>query len=235
MGAPIAEQKLEQTAASKSAILVRSRLRRLLEFDVGPPGVVMYLGPPIDDNEILVRLPVEYRRLLETVNGYVAYHGGLHVRGACTSPTWHSLRAAWNGVDAIHQLFPAVTAEDVPFGEDALGDQFIYRDGYVWKLEAEIGELKPLKMTLAEFDAAVRADPDEFLALGPLREFQDQGGDLEPGQLLSVIPPFVLKESAAAVSYRAVPVLDRLRFLSQLACQLRDVPDGGTVVFDTSE
>jgi len=194
----------------------------------------VYRGSPIDDDEILVRLPVEYRRLLETVNGYVAYRGGLHVRGACTSPAWHSLRAAWCGADAIHRLFPAVAAEDVPFGEDALGDQFICRDGFVWKLDAEIGQLKPLMMTLPEFDAAVRADPDEFLALGPLREFQDQGGDLEPGQLLSVIPPFVFKESAAGVSYRAVPVLDRLRFLSQLACELRDVPDGGTVVFTRS-
>lgn len=191
----------------------------------------MFRGPPIDDIELLSRLPAEYQRLLETVNGYVAYHGGLHLRGACTSPTWHSLRAAWSGVDAIHQLFPAVSAEDIPFGEDALGDQFVYRDGYVWKLDAEIGELKPLKMTLPEFDAAVRADPDEFLALGPLRDFQAQGGSLEPGQLLSVIPPFVLKESAAGVSYRAVPVLDRLRFLSHIARELRDVPDGGTIVF----
>ncbi len=191
----------------------------------------MYRGPPIDDNDILTKLPDEYRRLLETINGYVAYSGGFHVRGACTSPAWHSLRAAWCGDDAIHQLFPAVAPEDLPFGQDALGDQFVWRDGFVWKLDAEVGDLKPLMMTLPEFDAAVRTDPDEFLALGPLREFQGQGGDLEPGQLLSVIPPFVFKESADSVSYRAVPVLDRLRFLSQLAGQLRDVPDGGTVVF----
>lgn len=195
----------------------------------------MYRGPPIDDDELLTRLPAEYRRLLEIVNGYVAYHGGLHVRGACRSPAWHSLRSAWDGVDAIHRLFPSVAAEDLPFAQDALGDQFLWRDGGVWKLDAEIGELKPLKMTLPEFDAAVRADPDEFLGLGPLREFQAQGGNLEPGQLLSVIPPFVFKESAARVTYRAVPVLDRLKFLSHLAGELRDVPDGATVRLQTSE
>lgn len=174
-------------------------------------------------------MPAEYRRLLETVNGYVAYHGGLHVRGACSFPAWHSLRSAWCGDDAIHQLFPAVAPEDLPFGQDALGDQFVWREGYVWKLDAEIGELKPLRMSLPEFDAAVRTDPDEFLALGPLREFQTQGGNLEPGQLLSVIPPFVFKESATGVTYRAVTVLDRLKFLSHLARELRDVPDGATV------
>lgn len=188
----------------------------------------MYCGPPIDDAEILARLPGEYRRLLETVNGYVADRGGWHVRGACGSPAWHSLREAWCGVDAIHRLFPAVAADDIPFGQDALGDQYVLRNGEVWKLDAEVGELNPLQMTLPEFDAAVRADPDEFLALGPLREFQAEGGTLEPGQLLSVYPPFVFKESANGVTYRAVAALDRLRFLSDLARQLRDIPDGGS-------
>jgi hypothetical protein len=195
----------------------------------------MFRGPPIDDNELLTRLPPEYRQLLETVNGYVAYSGGLHVRGACSSPAWHSLRAAWSGVDAIHLLFPARKPEDVPFAQDALGDQFLWRDGYVWKLDAETGELNPLTMTLPEFDEAVRTDPDEFLALGPLRAFQAQGGTLEPGQLLSVMPPFIFKESATGVTYRAVPVQDRLKFLSHLAGSLWDLPDGATVDIRTSE
>lgn len=189
----------------------------------------MYLGPEIDDREILEDIPPEYRRLLETVNGYVAYHGGLHIRGACTAPLWHSLRSAWRGPEAIHRLFPAVTPDDVPFGQDGLGDQFVLRGGSVWKLQAEFGELAPLNMTLSEFDAAVRADPDNFLLLGPLHQFRAQGGGLEPGQLLSVMPPFVFQEAAESVSYRAIPMSDRLRFLSDLARQLRDVPDGARV------
>jgi hypothetical protein len=193
----------------------------------------VYRGPEIDDREILEHIPREYRRLLETVNGYVAYHGGLHVRGACTEPLWHSLRAAWHGPEAIHRLFPDVSQNDVPFGQDGLGDQFLVRDGLVWKLNAEYGELEPLNMTLPEFDAAARADPDEFLLLGPIREFRAQGGKLEPGQLLSVMPPFVLQESARRVSYRAVPMGDRLSFLSELSRQLRGVPDGEKVQYRT--
>src|SRR5437763_1751021 len=57
----------------------------------------MYVGPPVDDPAILDRLPGEYRALLARANGYVAYHGGLHLRGACFAPEWHSLRAAWDG------------------------------------------------------------------------------------------------------------------------------------------
>src|SRR5262245_33397894 len=119
----------------------------------------MYIGPEIDDFEILGRLPDSYRSLLEVANGYVAYHGGLHIRGACLFPEWHSLRAAWSGREAIYRLFPEVLPKDIPFGEDALGDQFLLRNEVVWKLCGETGEMLSQELTLAEFDAAVRADP----------------------------------------------------------------------------
>jgi hypothetical protein len=189
----------------------------------------MYLGPEIDDFEILRLLPDSYRALLEVANGYVAYNGGLHVRGACFSPEWHSLRAAWRGDEAVHRLFPEVLADDVPFAEDALGDQFVLRQGVVWNLSAETGEIASLRLTLPEFDAAVRADPDGFLALGPLHQFLSEGGKLEPGQLLGAYPPFVFKESADGVMISAEPARERRLFLSDLARQIRDVPDGEEV------
>src|SRR6476646_6059971 len=77
----------------------------------------MFHGPPIDDEAILERLPGPYAELLRSVNGYVAYHGGLHVRGACHQPTWHSLRYNWLGNGAIHKLYPALTPDDIPFAE----------------------------------------------------------------------------------------------------------------------
>jgi hypothetical protein len=189
----------------------------------------MYCGPGIDDLEILRRLPAGYRDLLHVANGYVAYHGGLHVRGACLLPEWHSLRAAWLGEDAIHRLFSEISPDDIPFAEDALGDQFVIRETIVWKLSGETGETSSLGLTLAEFDAAVQADPNDFLQLGPLQQFRAEGGKLEAGQLLSAYPPFVFKESADGVSLRAVPALDRRRFLSRLAREIRDLPNGASV------
>jgi len=191
----------------------------------------MYVGPAIDDFEILRLLPSGYRDLLETANGYVAYHGGLHVRGACVLPEWHSLRAAWVGEDAIHRLFSEVSADDIPFAEDALGDQFVIREDLVWRLSSESGDIVSLGLTLAEFDAAVRADPDEFLQLGPLHQFRSEGGHLEPGQLLAAYPPFVFKESAGGVRLSAIPAHELRRYLSHLARSIRDVPAGGRVRF----
>jgi hypothetical protein len=189
----------------------------------------MYVGPPIDDHEILARLPAAYRDLLGRANGYVAFHGGLHVRGACQAPAWHSLRAVWEGAGALHRLFSAVRPTDVPFGEDALGDQFLLRDGLVHRLAAETGDMETLGVDLAGFDAAARADPVGYLGLEPLEAFRAEGGALAPGELLSVYPPFVVAADGPRRSYRAIPAADRLGSLARLAAQLRDLPDGTAV------
>ena len=157
----------------------------------------MYVGPSTDDRDILERLPAEYCTLLAQANGYVAYHGGLHVRGACLSPDWHSLRAAWDGERAVHRLWPAVSPNDVPFAQDALGDQFVLRHDQVHRLAAETGELESLGVDLLGFDAAVRSDPVEYLNLAPLEAFRAAGGVLQPGQLLSVYPPYCFEGAEA--------------------------------------
>ena len=110
---------------------------------------VTFVGPPIDDHEILAKIPANLAGLLQQLNGFIQFHGGLHVRGACRQPSWHSLRDAWVGVHAFHSLYPTVHPEDVPFTEDCLGDQFLLRDERVHRLAAETGELQALNLSLA--------------------------------------------------------------------------------------
>jgi hypothetical protein len=192
----------------------------------------MYTGPEIDDPEILERLPAMLRSRLEQRNGFIAYDGGLHVRGACREPAWHSLRAAW---DVFHREYDAVQPDDVPFAEDCVGDQWLLRDGQVLHLAAETGAVEPLALDLDGFFAAVEADPVETLGLHPLLEFQRTGGRLEPGQLISVYPPFATKQSADGVSLRAVPAHERRDFLWTMAKQLQGVPPGSTIRFRVVE
>jgi hypothetical protein len=110
-----------------------------------------------------------------------------------------------------------------------VGDQYLLRDGQVMQLSAETGELEALGVDLDGFFAAVEADPVETLGLHPLLQLQQEGGRLEPGQLISVYPPFVAEQSADGVSLAPVPARDRHDFLWTLAEQLRDLPDGATV------
>lgn len=192
---------------------------------------VTFTGPPLDDGEVLDRLPANLVKLLRQINGFIQFHGGLHVRGACREPDWHSLRDAWDGEAAFWRLYPEVQRADVPFAEDCMGNQFLLRDGVAHKLAAETGEVESLGVGLREFFEAVAADPIEYLSLHPLLQFQRDGGSCGLGQLLAAFPPFCTKESAAGVSLAAISAGERRRFLADLAAQLRDVPEGGKIDF----
>ncbi|MDQ3816354.1 MAG: SMI1/KNR4 family protein [Acidobacteriota bacterium] len=179
-----------------------------------------YVGSEITDSEILGRIPEDYRRLLNQTNGFILFDGGLHVRGAVLSPAWHSLRRVWLGDSALHKLFPAINESDVPFAQDCLGDQFVLRAGVVHKLDAEAGEVETLGMNLEAFLNHAFENPVEFLSLHPLLQFMSEGGELRPGQLLSVYPPFITEESAGGVSLRAISMFDRIGFLADFARQV---------------
>jgi hypothetical protein len=195
---------------------------------------ITFAGPPIDDRDLLAQAPGDLAALLEQMNGFIQYHGGLHVRGACGEPAWHSLGDAWNGPFAFHQLYPDVQPDDIPFAEDSMGDQFLLRGGQVWRLAVETGKVEPLADSLGDFLRQVQADPVEYLSMYPLLQFQQDGGILEPGQLLAAYPPFCALEAAEGVHLAAVPAQERRRFLADFAAQIRAVPDGGQIEFRES-
>jgi hypothetical protein len=152
------------------------------------------------------------------------------VRGACREPAWHGLRDALEGPDAFHELYPGVVVpEDLPFAEDALGDQFLLREGAVLRLVAETGDLLPVSDGLEGFFGAVLAGAPGVLGVEPLLAYLGSGRKLEPGQLLTAYPPFVMAESRDGVDLRPLGALERRRLLAALARQVRDLPDGAEI------
>ena len=194
-----------------------------------------YVGGEITDSEIVEKLPQTYWDLLQQVNGYILFNGGLHIRGAVVSPSWHSLRVAWFGETALHRLFPAIKQQDIPFGQDCFGDQFVLRDGSVHRLQAETGTIESLAMDLETFLLRAQDAPVEFLSLQLLRQFRREGGELKPGELLSVYPPFCTKESGRGISLRAISASDRIGFLADFANQISHLSEGTRVRIKTSK
>lgn len=205
------------------------QLERKMEIDQ-----VTWQGPPIDDDAMLDRLPTDLRTLLTQINGFIQFSGGLHIRGASTEPDWHSLRAAWDGKNAFWRHYTTILKTDVPFGQDALGDQFFLRDSRVVRLSSESDETEDLNLPLFGFMRSAQTDPIDFLALHPLQNHLNCGGTLEPGQLLSVTPPFVVDSGENGHSYRAVSTNERVNFLAKLAEQIRDIPDGMPIKFEVT-
>jgi len=87
------------------------------------------------------------------------------------------------------------------------------------------GRLEKSKKTWNEFLATTEADSIEFLGLSYLIRFQEEGGVLMPGYLLSVYPPFVAKECVNP-SVRPIPSLELRLWLADFARQIRGVEDG---------
>jgi hypothetical protein len=159
--------------------------------------------------------------LSRRTNGFVAFGGGLHVRGICAAPAWHSLARFWSGDDALLRIYTSIQPDDVPFGEDALGDQFFLRGADCWRLLAEVDDVEALGCGFDEFISRALADPVEFLGLEPLIQFRREGGTLKPGELINAYPPFSTVEAANGVRLGAVPAHEQHYFLAQLVTQLR--------------
>jgi hypothetical protein len=194
---------------------------------------IIYQGPALDDLEILEKLPEDLREMLLHVNGLIAFDGGLHLRGACLEPSWHSLRGAWFGANAVHKHYRSVGPDWVPFAQDCMGDQFLLCDGKVLKLLAETGDIDELGYGLAEFFDGSIADPVDFLTLQPLLQFQSEGNFLSPGELIMAYPPFCTEQAAQGVALMAAPALELLKFHSTLASQWPT--DGGSIVIAVAD
>src|SRR5258705_240455 len=163
---------------------------------------VSFRGPPIDDGRLLAGLPENLQAVLRSVNGFILYDGGLHIRGASLGPSWHSLRAASEGNAAFHALYEQVRDDDIPFGQDCIGDQFLLRNGVVHRLFAETGDVEITAPDLNGFFEAAEANPVEYLGLQPLLNLLRDGRALQPGELVHAYPPFCTEEAARGVSLR---------------------------------
>ncbi|MFY0688994.1 MAG: SMI1/KNR4 family protein [Cyclobacteriaceae bacterium] len=184
----------------------------------------------ITDQETFEILPKELQELYRDIPGAIAYGGGFTLRGCVTTPEWISLRDAWQGEHAFHTIYEAVLPADIPFGSDCMGDQFIYREGTVWYLITETGELEDSELSLDEFISLLLEDPDEMLSLEPLQFFMENGNELEPGQLLNVFPPFSFElNEGESYQFKAVPYNDQLAFTEHIYLQSQDMSRDGEI------
>jgi hypothetical protein len=122
-----------------------------------------------------------------------------------------------------------VRESDVPFAQDCVGDQFLLRDGEVVRLYAEDAQVEPLNLGLEEFLEVAQNDPIEFLSMHPLVQFMNDGGILEPCQLLLAYPPFCTVEASSGVHLTAVPAQELFEFHAKLSAQMTSLPPGGKI------
>jgi len=190
---------------------------------------VTFQGPALKDPSPLDGLPGELFEVLWQINGFVAYAGGLHLRGFVDEPNWHSFERYRSGDMALHKMFSVVEESDIPFGQDFLGNQFLLRHDEVWRLRSDTGEATGLAVGLAEFFDACKKDPIDFLGLELLAEYHQLHGMLEPGDLVHTMPPLCLRRDDKKLAMKSVPIDNALSFLAVFAKQVAEAPEGETV------
>lgn len=194
---------------------------------------VTYQGTEITDRKTLEKLPLDLANFYSQVNGLIAFNGGLHLRGCVDFPEWHSINYYWTGTGALHNFYEQLNDCDIPFGQDCLGDQFILRDSVIHKLSGETGELENLELDFNEFLIRTIEDPMNFLLLQPLEQFISEGGQLSPGELLNVFPPFCLDNESNEYSFKNISVKDRIGFLTEFYEQTKNLKDGQQIKIRT--
>jgi len=179
-------------------------------------GVTYIEQQGITDEEIFEFIPDDLAEFYEEINGIIAFQGGLQIRGCVKEPRWNSLYEAWKGENALHKTYTNLYKEDVPFAQDCMGDQYFLREEMVWILQAETGEVFDLEVDFFDFIDEAIEDPVEFLSLHPLVQYISEEGELDPGQLLSCMPP-LCEEVPEDTEYIMKPVdaEERLTWLAE--------------------
>ncbi len=133
-------------------------------------------------------------------------------------------------VTALHHTYDLVLETDIPFAQDCVGNQFLLREDAVYFLDTETGELAALDVDFEHFLIGAEKFPLDALGLEPLRSFQQRGGMLHPGELLSVYPPVCI-EAKEQRNLKPLPAAERLANLAAFYAQIKGLPSGQRVHF----
>jgi hypothetical protein len=183
---------------------------------------ITYKNTSIDDGGTFRSLPKVLQQFLQQVNGIIAYKGGIHFRGCCVEPTWHSIQEAWNGKLAFWKNYSDILDIDIPFAQDCMGDQFLLRGEKVIKLHSETAQVEFLNIDFIGFLDEIEKDPVTFLGMHPIIQFEMEGKSLEPGNLLNSSPDGKIK---------SLTVEDQLQYLVKISKQKRSMEDDEGIKF----
>ncbi|GAB2951847.1 hypothetical protein GCM10027048_16060 [Hymenobacter coalescens] len=183
---------------------------------------ITYIGEPVSDSATFKLLPFDMQAFMLQNNGLIAYFGGIHIRGCCQEPAWHSIKEAWQGENAFWRTYRNMKHSDLPFGQDAVGNQFFLRRGQVWFMDTETGEVQSLNVDFRRFIEGVERFPQQALDLSVVGTFLQltNGGHLEPGELLAVYPPSCIKTEGEEFNLTRMPTETRLHSLANLYEQI---------------
>lgn len=160
-------------------------------------------------------------------NGAFLYSGGLQVRGIKSNHVQLSLNRYWHGDLALHKMYFKLNQMDIPFAQDCFGDQYFERNGIVFQLFAETGQIESTDKPPTDFLIWASIDPIEHLNL-------PSDLNLTEGKLLLAYPPFCTTEGSKAI-IKEVSNDEVINFHADFSKQISITKNGDTIQILTKD
>lgn len=168
--------------------------------------------------------------ILEQRNGFYAYGGSLLFRpfGQCDAP--RDL-VQWNSPDLWISSYSVAVGDSLFFAEDIFGCQFCVKEGVIALFDPETGSFEHVASDFHVLSEMLKNDPNGLTGFPFLREWSRAHGGLAVGERLLPKLPFVCGGEFEAGNLAAVADVKGMLFRADLCNQIKDVPEGGKIVF----
>lgn len=184
------------------------------------------LGGPVGRRPALLtgKRGDELWAVLQDRNGFYAFEGALHVFPA--GGTGPQALERWNAPELWRGHYGDLADGCVFFAEDIFGGQFVLKADAVHAFDPETGDTEQLGVSLEAWARAVLDDYETLTGQPLAHAWQAAHGALPAGQRLLPRTPFVTGGVFELTNLYAADAVKGMQFRGDLACQLRDLPDG---------
>jgi len=162
--------------------------------------------------------------LLQIKNGFYAFESALHVFSS-------EYLNRWNQSDLWKGEYGGDVAGVLFFAEDVFGEQFGVASQGIVHLDPETGEMNLQARTLEDWASAILTNYRELTGFSLAHEWQVENGPMRKGMRLVPKTPFVAGGDYAVSNLYAVDSLQGMRLRSELARQIKNLPDGAQIRF----
>ena len=164
-------------------------------------------------------------------NGFYALESALHV-----FPT-HSSKGEigiceWNENALWRCAYKGFADGCLFFAEDIFGGQFCIKDSKIYIFDPETGLLDYLADDIESWAKLVINDYEVLTGYSLAHKWQKQYGLLPAGKRLLPKVPFVMGGEFVLDNLYLVDAVEGMKFRANIACQIKDLPDGSQVRFN---
>ncbi|MBB35248.1 MAG: hypothetical protein CME88_07180 [Hirschia sp.] len=121
------------------------------------------------------------------------------------------------------------------FAVDAIGYPFVTSEHGILRMDLETGVFTRIAPDIEGWARLMLAKFQQLSAWAVCKQWQDIHGPLPDGHRLLPRMPFVGGGTETADNLLATPLIELIRFYSDLATQIRNMPEGGTIEIRLAE